>query len=374
MGQQSDDVQALVGELEQVRQQLAGLEAERSALAHVAGGPVTPSLLAERETQLTMAMMEAVRARQQVAAFDDERTVLAKAAADAAEQAQAQVASLRQSMEEGETQVQALLNESQELRQRLEAAPTAEAMAALAESADAAQNELRAAQDHIIGLSAETERIRAELAEADAARIEAEQRCIEAERRAPRVRFTPVRLRRVVEMAGLAQHGEFAEAGDVESFADQAAVRMLGSKRIDIHSLPSLNHYEAACDATSDIERARHMTALAAEIRRHLAEIPSVPKHLGVAYRPGDALLGTTLEFDPDLLEHAAQRGVVVATPNILVGLLGTVASSWRQSQSAEEVRELRQVGKTAFEQIASLSQSIEGLRTSLGVAVSSFN
>jgi len=131
--------------------------------------------------------------------------------------------------------------------------------------------------------------------------------------------------------------------------------------------------YRDAINAATEAECAAKMSELAAGVRAHLASVVSCGKELAVAFLPGDVLLGAALEQDPGLLEFAAQRGVVVATPNSLVGLLGTAAASWRQHKIAEELQEARAHNQSLFEQMNALASSLEGLRTNLGATMSSF-
>jgi DNA recombination protein RmuC len=173
-------------------------------------------------------------------------------------------------------------------------------------------------------------------------------------------------------MSGLAIHSEFSEATD-GSFADVVSIQLPGTKRIIIHSLPDIQPYRDAIDAATEAECTAKLAELAAGVRAHLGSVESGGKELAVAFLPGDVLLGVALEQDPDLLEFAAQRGVVVATPNSLVGLLGTAAASWRQHRLSAELTGVRAQNQGLFAQMAQLAGSVDTLRSSLGAAMSTF-
>ena len=187
-----------------------------------------------------------------------------------------------------------------------------------------------------------------------------------------RAPFNPVRARRVVEMSGLAIHSEFSDA-EGESFADVVAIHLPGTKQIVIHSLPDVGAYRDAVAASSESDYAVKVIELAGGIRAHLAGLTPADRELAVAFLPGDVLLGAALEQDPGLLEFAAQRGIIVATPNSLVGLLGNAAASWRQHKVSEELREARAANQIMFQQLSVFTGSLEGLRSSMA-AVQSFN
>jgi DNA recombination protein RmuC len=134
-----------------------------------------------------------------------------------------------------------------------------------------------------------------------------------------------------------------------------------------------VSSYHEAVNAANEADSNAKMGELAAAVRAHFGGFQSAGKELTVAFLPGDVLLGAALEQDPGLLEFAAQRGVVVATPNSLVGLLGAASSTWRHHELSEELKEARAQNQKLFSQLALFSGSLEGLRGSLGMALSSY-
>lgn len=85
-----------------------------------------------------------------------------------------------------------------------------------------------------------------------------------------------------------------------------------------------------------------------------------------VMFVPGDHFIDAALSRRPDLLDVAAQQGVILASPSTLIGLLRAVAVGWREHALTEQAAELFELGKelhdraaTAFEHAGKLGDSI---------------
>ena len=64
-----------------------------------------------------------------------------------------------------------------------------------------------------------------------------------------------------------------------------------------------------------------------------------------VMFLPIESLLAEAMRFEPDLLQFAADRKVVLATPHTLMALLWTVRTLWRNETSTRNAEEMRNAG-----------------------------
>jgi DNA recombination protein RmuC len=76
----------------------------------------------------------------------------------------------------------------------------------------------------------------------------------------------------------------------------------------------------------------------------------------------------------PDLLEHAAGRSVILATPSTLIALLRTVALAWREESVADSAREVQRLARELYERLATFGGHIDKVGRSLGASVDSYN
>src|SRR4029079_17867078 len=93
-----------------------------------------------------------------------------------------------------------------------------------------------------------------------------------------------------------------------------------------------------------------------------------------VLFVPGESFLSAALESDERLIEHAAERKVVLATPTTLIALLRTVAHAWTQEALDDKAREIHQLGRELHERIDPMSGHLDKVGRSLAGAVGAYN
>ena len=74
------------------------------------------------------------------------------------------------------------------------------------------------------------------------------------------------------------------------------------------------------------------------------------------------------------LLEYAAERQVVLATPTTLIALLRTVAHGWSHEALADQAREIHRLGRELHERLATMSGHLDQVGRSLNAAVGHYN
>jgi DNA recombination protein RmuC len=143
-----------------------------------------------------------------------------------------------------------------------------------------------------------------------------------------------------------------------------------------------LDAFLDATGADADDERALHLKRHARQLRAHVdalsgksywRSVRSTPEFV-VLFVPGEPFLSAALEAEPGLLEYAADRQVVLATPSTLIALLRTVAYAWTQETLAENTREIHELGRDLYERLATLSAHLDRLGRSLNGAVGAYN
>ena len=142
---------------------------------------------------------------------------------------------------------------------------------------------------------------------------------------------------------------------------------------------------DAFLDATAtddDDEREAHLARHARQLRDHVEllgskrywrALPETPEFV-VLFLPAESFLSAALEADGSLIEYAADRGVVLASPTTLIALLRTVAHGWRHEALADRAREIHRVGRDLHERIGTMSGHLGKLGRSLDTAVAAYN
>lgn len=218
--------------------------------------------------------------------------------------------------------------------------------------------------------------------------------------RAPQVRgrWGELHLRRAVELAGLVERCDFTEqlvvadpAGGYAEGAEPAArpdlvVHLAGGKNVVVDAKVPLGAFLEAAEARDPDVRTERLRAHARQLKAHVDQLSSraywrrlnaagaaTPEFV-VLFVPGEAFLSYALDADADLLEYAAERRVMLASPTTLITLLRTVAYAWNQDTLASEARTIIELGRDLYGRIGVLAGHLDKVGGSLGAAVASYN
>ncbi len=208
--------------------------------------------------------------------------------------------------------------------------------------------------------------------------------------RAPtaRGRWGEVQLRRIVEAAGMLDHVDFTEqhvgravSGDAGQRPDMV-VHLAGDRHVVIDAKAPMDAYLDAIEADEPQAAASSRRAHAKALRGHVdrlgakaywSALGDSPEFV-VLFVPSDGVLAAALEADPDLLEHAFSRDVVVASPATLVALLRTVAHTWRTDALNRDARTVLEAGRELHHRLGTMTAHLSRLGRALDTSVSSFN
>jgi len=195
-----------------------------------------------------------------------------------------------------------------------------------------------------------------------------------------RGRYGEIQLKRVAELAGMTSYCDFSEQvserDDDGNLQRPDMIVTLPNKRvIVVDAKANINAYIEAVNATSDEERetqlarfARHVSEQVKKLadKKYWSLFDGQSAEFVVMFVPGDHFIDAALARKPDLLDDAAQRGVILASPSTLIGLLRAVQIGWREHAMTEQAKELFLLGKelhdraaTAFEHAGKLGDSI---------------
>jgi DNA recombination protein RmuC len=201
-----------------------------------------------------------------------------------------------------------------------------------------------------------------------------------------RGRWGELHLRRAVELAGLVGRCDFDEQVSLEHdggvLRPDLVVHLAGGKQVVVDSKVPLDAFLDVTEADDPDEQAAHLARHCRQLRQHVEALsakgywralPCTPEFV-VLFVPGESFLSAALESDPSLLEHAAERRVVLATPTTLIALLRTVAHAWTQESLAEKARDIHLLGRDLHDRLSLLGSHFEKLGRSLDGAVRSYN
>jgi DNA recombination protein RmuC len=201
-----------------------------------------------------------------------------------------------------------------------------------------------------------------------------------------RGRWGELTLRRVVELAGLTRHCDFAEQVTVDGASGRIrpdmVVRLPAGREIVVDAKVSLSAYLDALAAPSEDVRAECLARHAQQVRQHMNALASRgywdefarAADLVVMFIPGEAFVAAAAEADAALIEDGLARKVVVATPTTLIALLRAIAYGWRQEHVAENAARISELGRQLHERLRALTGHLAEMGAALGRATAAYN
>lgn len=202
--------------------------------------------------------------------------------------------------------------------------------------------------------------------------------------RAPQVRgrWGEMQLERVVELAGMVAHCDFDTQVVADGIRPDMVIRLSGGRNIVVDAKAPFVAYLDALDTEDPEEHAAHLRRHAHHLRTHVTQLASknyqrafhpTPECV-VLFVPADPFLDAALKNDPDLLEYAFSRNIILATPTTLIALLRTVALGWQHDALEEQAVQIQQLGTELYRRLGVMSEHMDRLRGNIEKTVDSYN
>jgi DNA recombination protein RmuC len=202
-----------------------------------------------------------------------------------------------------------------------------------------------------------------------------------------RGQYGEIQLKRVAELAGMTSYCDFTEQTSVRDSENNLlrpdmVVKLPNDRVIAVDAKTNIYAYIEAVNAESDDDREEHLDRFARHVqeqakklsdKRYWAQFDGSPEFV-VMFVPGDNFIDAALARKPELLDYAAQNGVILASPSTLIGLLRAVAVGWRENKLAEEARGLWELGKELHERAGIAFDHAGDLGKSLRQSVDKYN
>jgi len=199
-------------------------------------------------------------------------------------------------------------------------------------------------------------------------------------------------LRTLVESAGLLNRVDFSVQSTIASESGlrrpDMVVTLPGGKSIPVDAKVPYNAFieASAIPATAtgeqEAQRARLLAQHAKQVRGHVDALASKSYWTGleaspdftIAFIPNEPLLASAMEADPNLMDYAFSKRIILANPGTLWALLKTIAFTWQQDVLTEDAKRLFDLGKELYGRLATLSEHADRLRGAIESTVNHYN
>ncbi|MGD9976153.1 MAG: DNA recombination protein RmuC, partial [Desulfatirhabdiaceae bacterium] len=201
-----------------------------------------------------------------------------------------------------------------------------------------------------------------------------------------RGRWGEMTLKRVVEMAGMVEQCDFCQQFTVQAETGMQRPDMIihlpGDRRIVVDAKVPITAYLESLEAETEADQGAAMDRHARQVMVHVQKLaaksywdqvqPS-PEFV-VLFIPGENFFSAAVSRDTGLIEAAASKGVIIATPISLISLLKTVGFAWRQEKSAENIKEIRDLGAAVYERLCTMAGHLNRLGKDIEKCVDTYN
>ena len=211
----------------------------------------------------------------------------------------------------------------------------------------------------------------------------------------PQVRgsWGEMQLRRIVELAGLRNRCDFSEQISTDSeggrLRPDLVVHLAGNKNIVVDAKTPLTAYLRSVEMSDEIERLKSLAEHADAVRQHITDLAKkeywsvvdASADFVVLFMPGDHFWAAALEQRPELLEYAAEKRIIVATPMMLIALLSIIALGWKEEAIAKNAQAIANLGHELHDRLmifskhlSSIGRGLKSASESYDEAIGSFN
>ena len=201
-----------------------------------------------------------------------------------------------------------------------------------------------------------------------------------------RGRWGEIQLKRVVELAGMEEHCDFAEqqsltAGE-RTWRPDLIINLPGHKHLVVDAKTPLQAYLEAAEAEDDDRRQAKLDEHARQVKAHVNELGSkaywerfeATPDFVVLFLPGEAFFAEAARRDPGLLEFAMERRVLLTSPSTLVALLKAAHYGWQQEKIGASAQLVRELGAELYERLSILTRHFVELGSQIDRTVETYD
>ncbi len=215
--------------------------------------------------------------------------------------------------------------------------------------------------------------------------------------RSPNVkgRWGEVNLKRIIEFAGLVNYCDFEEQVHIGTldgnFRPDCIISIPGSRRLIIDSKAPLDSYLDAVDATDEDKRKRALVDHCKKVKAHIDQLAK-KDYSGrlssegqvidgvILFIPIEGALSMALESDPELMEYAFRKKIILTFPTSLIAILKGISMTIEQALISKNVDEIKGNAVELYKRFTkfteyfnSIGKSIENLNETFNAAASSY-
>ncbi len=203
--------------------------------------------------------------------------------------------------------------------------------------------------------------------------------------KSPNVRgsWGQIHLKRVVELAGLLNNCDFFEqqsmTRDGKIYRPDLIIKLPKNRKIIVDAKTPIDSYLQIQDKQGDDKLLKlHLS----NIKKHINDLSSKEyfSKFGntleyvILFLPAEAILSCAVSIDPTLLEMAARKNIIIATPTTLIAILKTIAQIWKESEMSKNAKQIVETAKELYDRLLKMNTHFAKVGKNLSMSVDAYN
>lgn len=193
-------------------------------------------------------------------------------------------------------------------------------------------------------------------------------------------------LERLLENAGLIKDVHYTLQPTMNApervLRPDAVINLPDSLHIVIDAKAPINDFVRSLDADMGEQDYKTLqVGLAQAVKGHIGDLSkkaywenlNSPDFV-VLFLPSEHLFSAAVQADPSLLDFAADKKIVLASPILMMSLLRVVGMSWRQIELAQNAQEIAQRGEDLYKRFLTFTDHMETVGKNLQRAMNGYD
>lgn len=191
--------------------------------------------------------------------------------------------------------------------------------------------------------------------------LSAETRALKDALKKPHIRgrWGEVQLKNCIELAGMSEYADvtfqdLTVDNDGKTLIPDLTVKMPGGRMVIVDAKTPLDGFIAALEAPTDELRTVEMARHGQQVKDHIKKLATKSYNenlkdsadFTVMFLPNESFLYAALESQPDIVEFALEKKILIATPPTFIGLLKVIRYGWNEERLAANAEKIRDVGR----------------------------
>ncbi|MCB0415618.1 MAG: DNA recombination protein RmuC [Bdellovibrionales bacterium] len=202
-----------------------------------------------------------------------------------------------------------------------------------------------------------------------------------------RGRWGEVQLKNCIELAGMSEYCDVSfqdqhTGDDGQRLIPDMTVKMPGGHTVVVDAKTPLDAFLSSLEATTEEERLIELSRHGRHVKDHVKNLSSkayaesIPgsADFTVLFLPNESFLYAALEVEPEIVEFALEKKILIATPPTLIGLLKVIRFGWNEEKLAENAQKISMAGQELHKRICDFLDAYANMGKHLEKAQEEYN